>query len=372
MNRTPTIVIDSGSFLTRVGLSGRDVPEDTFHTVVGRPKAGAGQDTIFVGGEAFENRATLSLSYPLDKYSITDMDDMNRIWEFCFVDVMGCDSIAEVPVMLTDGPVETEIKTKNRAKMAESIFETHNAPSFYVALQPHLALQSIEKTTGLVLDIGDSMVSSVPVVDGVVVTSGIVTMDGVAGRQMTDYLAKLLNEQDGVSITDRETISAIKEKHSYIAWDYEGEFNLSGCKAVDYTLPDGQVISLGTERFRCAEPLFRSSLLAGTETDKGVHKMAHESIQQCDESARGALYENIVLAGGSSCTSHLPQRLKKEIQALAGAETNVKVLTAPTRAWSAWLGGSFFASEENFPELAVSRKEYQEHGVDIINAKCTN
>ena len=45
------------------------------------------------------------------------------------------------------------------------------------------------------------MVSSVPVVEGVVVTSGIVTMDVVAGRQMTDYLAKLLNEQDGVSIS---------------------------------------------------------------------------------------------------------------------------------------------------------------------------
>ena len=72
-----------------------------------------------MGEEAFENRATLSLSYPLDKYSITDMDDMNRIWEFCFVDVLGCDSIAEVPVMLTDGPVEAEMKTKNRAKMAE-------------------------------------------------------------------------------------------------------------------------------------------------------------------------------------------------------------------------------------------------------------
>ena len=46
MNRTPTIVIDSGSFLTRVGLSGRDVPEDTFHTVVGRPNAVRTLDSV--------------------------------------------------------------------------------------------------------------------------------------------------------------------------------------------------------------------------------------------------------------------------------------------------------------------------------------
>ncbi len=371
MYPTPTIVIDSGSFLTRVGLSGHDVPEETLRTIVGRPKEGAEPDTIFVGEEAYENRATLDLSYPVDKYSITDLDGMNRLWEYCFVDVLGCDSIAEVPVMLTDGPVDAELKTKNRAKMAEAMFETHNAPSFYVALQPHLALQSLEKTTGLVLDIGDSMISSVPVVEGVVVTSGIITTDVVSGRHMTDYLMKLLNEQDGVSITDRETITDIKEQHSYMAWDYEGEFNLSSRKAMDYTLPDGQVISLGSERFRCGEPLFRNSLL-GTETDKGIHKMAHESIQHCDESARCALYENIVLAGGSSCISHLPERLKKEIQALAEAETKVKVLTAPTRAWSAWLGGSLLASAENFPEMAVSKVEYQEHGENIIHTKCTN
>ena len=35
-SRPPTIVIDCGAYQTRVGISGRDVPEETFRTVVGR------------------------------------------------------------------------------------------------------------------------------------------------------------------------------------------------------------------------------------------------------------------------------------------------------------------------------------------------
>ena len=128
---------------------------------------------------------------------------------------------------------------------------------------------------------------------------------------------------------------------------------------------------MGTERFRCAEPLFKTSLIGGDD-DKGIHKIVHRSIQHCDESVQGALYDCIVTAGGSSRLSNLADRLEKEIRALIPDETRTKVLTPPTRAWSAWLGGSLLADSENFPELAVSKQEYQENGAEIVNKKCKN
>ena len=47
-----------------------------------------------------------------------------------------------------------------------------------------------------------------------------------------------------------------------------------------YELPDGKVITIGNERFRAPEALFKPSLL-GKKTG-GVHKLIFESIMKCD------------------------------------------------------------------------------------------
>ena len=47
-----------------------------------------------------------------------------------------------------------------------------------------------------------------------------------------------------------------------------------------YTLPDGQLITLGNERFRCPEALFQPSFL-GLES-RGLHEMTFNSIMKCD------------------------------------------------------------------------------------------
>eukprot|EP00965_Chrysotila_dentata_P010358 337170-Pleurochrysis_carterae.AAC.1 len=65
-----------------------------------------------------------------------------------------------------------------------------------------------------------------------------------------------------------------------------------------YELPDGQVITLGNERFRCPEALFQPSFL-GMET-AGVHETTYNSIMKCDVDIRKDLYANIVLSGGTT------------------------------------------------------------------------
>merc|ERR1712110_74594 len=53
-------------------------------------------------------------------------------------------------------------------------------------------------------------------------------------------------------------------------------------------LPDGQVITIGNERFRCPEALFQPSFL-GMEAC-GIHETTYNSIMKCDVDIRKDLY----------------------------------------------------------------------------------
>merc|ERR1712083_49188 len=80
-----------------------------------------------------------------------------------------------------------------------------------------------------------------------------------------------------------------------------------------FNLPDGSTVTLGNERFRCAEALFKPHL-AGKDLP-GIADIVRQSICKCDMDLRKTLYGSIVLAGGSTLTLFLDGRLEKELRA---------------------------------------------------------
>jgi actin len=116
----------------------------------------------YIGDEAQKMRGVLNLKYPIESGIVTEWEQMEKIWAYCFNNELRVDP-SEHKVMLTEAPGNPKA---NREKMTSLMFETFQVDGLYVAIQAVMSLYSNGRTTGLVCDSGDGVTHTVPVFEG--------------------------------------------------------------------------------------------------------------------------------------------------------------------------------------------------------------
>ncbi|XP_064418447.1 actin-like isoform X5 [Latimeria chalumnae] len=322
------VVIDNGSGLLKAGIAGDTQPRIIYPNMIGIPK--------------------------------------EKIWNHVYTTDLEIRP-SEKPVLITETPLNP---LNNREKMTQLLFETFNVPAMYAAIQAMLALYASGLTTGCVVESGDGVTHTVPIFEGYSLPHAVLRLD-LAGRDLTEYLMRILTEC-GISFqstAEKEIVKDIKEKICYVALDIQADMVKEPTNIQkEFILPDGNVIKVQNQRFRCPETLFAPSNV-GMEAP-GIHKLCFNSIMKCDIDLRSSFFVNVILSGGSTLFPGIENRLSKELTKMVPAGSPVTVSAPPDRQMSVWIGGSILSSLLAFQDMWITKSEYKEVGPNIVHRKC--
>ena len=366
-----SIIIDLGSGLIKSGFSGEDGPRNIFNSIVGIPKmaglkVGMEQKERFVGDEAIENLEFMNYYPPIKRGEVADWDKFETLMHYLLYNQMEVVP-EEMSVLITETPLSSK---ENRAKVAEMLFEKFDVEKYHMANSSMLGLFSYGKTSGIVVDSGFNVTSTVPIYEGFPLQYASKKIN-LGGEDISLNLLESLKEKLEPSyklIKGRLLADDIKEHKGYISMDNE-EKEEEKQEESPYKLPDGKELKLGNEVFKTCDILFNPP--EDSKDLMSVSKMVTEALACCDDDVRTDINESICLIGGTTLMKNFPEKLKNELSDNKDFG-NFNLSFSPERQFSSWVGGSIFSSLDNFHYMWVTKDEYDEKGKTLvsIDSKC--
>ncbi|KAK8934154.1 Actin-related protein 4 [Platanthera zijinensis] len=434
------VVIDLGSHTCKAGYAGEDSPKAVFPSAVGSIEhlgsvndnqfdkvneslvdSKNGVETIYtekvnlkrklyVGTQALGYRRDhMEVLSPFKDGVVTDWDIVDNIWTHTFRERLRIDPTKH-PMLLAE-PTFGSLHQRERA--AELMFENYKVPALFVAKNAVLTSFSYGRFTSLVVDSGGGSTTVAPVLDGFALQKAVATSP-IGGEFLTQCMMKSLESK---GIVFRPQYSFKKKERSpgeYQVLDFDfpnttqsykmyfqraiaadikecvcrvpdtpyDEVAYSNIPTMSYELPDGQILEIGSDRFKAPDILFNPFLvqtITGMENSidsvrlRGLPQMVIDSINVCDVDIRRELFSSILISGGTSLMHQLKERLEKDLIEESPQSARVKVFASSNsieRRYGVWIGGSILASLGSFQQMWFSKPEYEEHGAFYIHRKC--
>ena len=246
-----------------------------------------------MGDEASKMRGILSLSRPFRDGIVDDWNLAKEIWNYTYNDQLRMNS-GDHNLLLTEGALASQAE---RERMCSAMFEEFRVPGLYIAKAAVLSLFSTGRTTGLVLESGDSRSYAVPVFEGIAIKDGIKACSA-GGDDVTRNLVQNL-QMEGIKFStsaEYEIVRDVKETCCYVCGDLESERIKDPANVtMSYELPDGQLINTGQSRYMAPEMIFRPEITGEDSNFSLVTSGVVDSIEAVDVDRRSVMRQNIVL-----------------------------------------------------------------------------
>ena len=387
---TDVIVIDIGTGVTKAGWAGEDAPRCAFPTLVLDNSSHAqavsalddSKEKDLVGHEASQELHDSARRHqvgrekdvirPVVRGEIVNMKAIHTILEHIYNKELKVDS-SKYPVLLTNSPLASK---ESRSAMAQKLFKDFRIPGLFIANASVLALFSTGRTTGVVLEAGASLCSTVPVFEGCALPYATLCQH-LGGADCTQHLMDIMQAEE-MPPAQFDVANNIKEQRCAVYLPDSHQPQLSP-DDIQYELPGPngpEIITIGDNmRYQPSEVLFDPEGVLGPEDEvvranlesdapplMGVHKLLEQSISKCDLNLQRDLLQNIVLVGGTSMLNGFHERVKREMNLLYG-HGNVQIILDSQRKHGAWIGGSMFGTLPTFPLLMYTRHDHMDPSI---------
>ncbi|CAA0832772.1 Actin-related protein 7 [Striga hermonthica] len=307
---------------------------------------------------------------PVERGFIRDWDAIEDMLKHVLYNNLGWEIGNEGQILFTE-PLSTPKAV--RENLVQLMFEKFNISGFYASEQAVLSLYAVGRISGCAVDIGHGKMDIASVIEGAVQHISSRRFE-IGGLDLTNLFAQELRQSNPQLRLNLSDFEKLKERFACCAEDDVAYEKLQqACPEEQHTLPDGQVIKIGRERYTVGEALFEPSIL--NMEAHGIVEQLVRCISTVSTENHRQLLENTVLCGGTSTMPGFEERFQKEA-ALSSSAIRPCLVKPPEympdnlAKYSAWIGGAILAKVVFPQNQHVTRGEYDETGPSIVHRKC--
>ncbi|KAK6461369.1 actin-related protein [Scheffersomyces coipomensis] len=212
------IVLDPGSYHTRLGYAGDDFPKVIVSSNYGIHEDDKSNKKKLFGESINVPRSNFDIKPIMKDSLIVDWDAATEQYSHYFKSILNID-FNEQPILITE-PVWTD--NKYRQKFVETFYETFSFPALYLAKAPTCVSFEQGRPNCLVVDLGHDSVSVTPVIDGICLLKNSMKTN-YGGRFLDDQIKDFVKSKENLKV---EPTYKIKTKVPTLYPDEESKFDL--------------------------------------------------------------------------------------------------------------------------------------------------